>query len=362
MKKMFTTVCVILFVTIGFAQTTIVDFENSADYQEYAGWEGMATVADNTLTDGINSSAKVGKYTTPANRAWGNAAVVVLNNPLSFKEAKEMEMMVLAPSATKMHVKLELNGTGTIATLDVTPASSNVWQTLTLNFSAANGIDAETATFDKFVVLFNVDDNVGGEDWYFDNVIVKESQPEPEAPTNLQATNNTGNSFTLTWENDPNATDGTNVFIVDEAAGNDVYITTVGAGVETYTYTGSYGSVLIEPNQSYIVKLQALPDNDWSAYAQLEVNTVATALDNKDTDQGVLMYPNPIKDDLFVDAASSHISQLRVYNSAGSMVKMIENINHKRLISFADLPNGVYFIQIKMSTNETVITQKVIKR
>ncbi|WP_282081931.1 T9SS type A sorting domain-containing protein [Aquimarina algiphila] len=100
---------------------------------------------------------------------------------------------------------------------------------------------------------------------------------DPGAPTGLATSNITSTGFTLTWDADPNATGGTNIFIVDPAASSgDVYVTTVAAGVNTFDYSGTYGSVTIQDGVTYIAKIQALPDADFNAYADVSVTTGGT--------------------------------------------------------------------------------------
>ncbi|MCG8582607.1 MAG: T9SS type A sorting domain-containing protein [Bacteroidales bacterium] len=363
MKKLSTTITLLLLALIGFAQTTVVDFENPAHYT-YAAWDGTAEVVDNPLSDGLNASAKVGKYIIPAGKPWANAAVVILNNPLNYKDLGSLQFLVMAPSATKLYAKLELDGVGGVAQGEVYPVSESGWQMVSINFSAFDGVDTETATFDKFVFFFNVDDNIGGEEWYFDNISIVEKLDEPVAPTNLQISNITATEFTLTWDNDPNAVDGTNIFIAEPSEGTgDVYITTVGAGVNSYTYTGTYGAITIDADGVYTAKLQALPDNDHSAYADVAVDmtSLATALGDGQTAAQLTVYPNPVINELNINSEGAKCNRVQVYNSTGQLVKCLDHTSDIKLIPFTDMAQGVYFVQIRL-TDSTVITKKIIKR
>ncbi len=88
---------------------------------------------------------------------------------------------------------------------------------------------------------------------------------DPSAPTGLMISEGT-NEFTLTWDNDPLAISGFNVYI-SEGSGSAQYITTVSAGSTSYTYTGTLAGVTIADGGTYTATVQALPDADNNAYA-----------------------------------------------------------------------------------------------
>lgn len=70
------------------------------------------------------------------------------------------------------------------------------------------------------------------------------------------------------------------------------------------------------------------------------------------------IYPNPASDKLNV-VCSSNISELKVYNMVGAMVYSLSGCGNNAVVSLADMPNGVYFIQL--TTNGTVETHRFVK-
>ncbi len=351
MKGIISTITLLFAVSVVYAQITAVDFETPADY-DYQAWNGVAEVVSNTITDGINSSANAGKYTTPANQSWSNAAVVTTTESYAFKDMQNISLMLIAPSSTKLYAKLE-NGSGGVAQGEVVPSAGSNWSEVTINFTAFDGVDVETATFNKFTFFFNVDDNVGGEEWFFDNVVINEKTADPEAPTNLQVSNITNDSFTLTWDADANATGGTNIFIVEPAiSSGDVYITTLAAGVNTYTYTGSYGAVTIQEGGVYVAKLQALPDDDFNAYAQADVDMTVTAIGKEFNNHKIVMYPNPASNLL---KFNFEMANVEIYDFAGKLVMKRSNVNK---INVSEL-DGIYLVKGK-STKGISICNKLI--
>lgn len=70
------------------------------------------------------------------------------------------------------------------------------------------------------------------------------------------------------------------------------------------------------------------------------------------------IFPNPASDKLNV-ACSSNISELKVYNMVGAMVYSLSDCGNNAVVSLANMPNGVYFIQL--ITNGTVETHRFVK-
>ncbi len=94
--------------------------------------------------------------------------------------------------------------------------------------------------------------------------------PDPSAPTGLTITDgNNPNEFVLSWDADAAAFGGFNVFL----NGGSNYIATVSPGVNSFTFTAANG---INDGATYNPAVQALPDGDNSAYANIntpEINT-----------------------------------------------------------------------------------------
>ncbi len=70
------------------------------------------------------------------------------------------------------------------------------------------------------------------------------------------------------------------------------------------------------------------------------------------------LYPNPASDKLNV-ICNSNISELKVYNMVGALVYSLNDCGNNVIVPLADMPNGVYFIQL--TTNNATETQRFIK-
>lgn len=92
--------------------------------------------------------------------------------------------------------------------------------------------------------------------------------------------------------------------------------------------------------------------NSWSG--------VSTVLSNQNVEipkQTASVHPNPAKDYITIDGLSETADEILIYNAAGVFIKKISTKNKK--IKIAELPNGVYYIQIK---NNPAQNLKFIKR
>lgn len=173
MKRIITAFSILLLAMMaGHSQTPIVDFD-TIPYQVSV-WNGVIEVIENPSFGGINTSMNAAMYTTPADAAWGNCAVVDFENRVNYQNLDSIQFMVMAPSSTQMLVKLEDNEIdGEIQpSTYATPTESDDWQIITLKFSGLTEEEGISAEFNRFALFFNVNDAVGGEDWIFDNFVV----------------------------------------------------------------------------------------------------------------------------------------------------------------------------------------------
>jgi hypothetical protein len=70
----------------------------------------------------------------------------------------------------------------------------------------------------------------------------------------------------------------------------------------------------------------------------------------------VVVYPNPVRQDLFIQTNLS-IQKIEVYSAIGSLV--LAQLAYTERIEMANLPAGIYFV--KVYTNDKVIVNKIIK-
>jgi hypothetical protein len=72
------------------------------------------------------------------------------------------------------------------------------------------------------------------------------------------------------------------------------------------------------------------------------------------------IYPNPTNDILYVETPFDKNFEIIVFTAQGTLVQRIQKANVSRTsLSLANLPKGMYFIQIK-NDNQTFTTQKII--
>ena len=102
-------------------------------------------------------------------------------------------------------------------------------------------------------------------------------------------------------------------------------------------------------------------DEEYTFTAEASRNLVAEFENADAVGENALVsriYPNPASDKLNV-TCNSNISELKVYNMVGAMVYSLSDCGNNAVVSLADMPNGVYFIQL--TTNGTVETHRFVK-
>lgn len=352
MKKI-TFLLFVLTVSNSFAQA-VINFENTGYYNRHDQWEGTSTIEGNPNASGINTSATVAKYVTPSGKAWGNASVLVLEEALSWSDLTSLQLDVYAPSVSSTFIKLEKEGVGGIAEAWFTPNSANVWESLTPGFTYNGSGDESTATFDKIVIFFNVNDNVGGESWYFDNILLNGLSLDATAPTGLAISKPAANAFKVTWNADANETGGVNVSIIEGAT--NIYVTTIASGSTEYTYQGTYTSgentITVADGGNYTFVLQALPDANSNAYATISTETLSVGSFKS---IGVDLNYNTSSEDLTI--VGNEIEQngvvISIYNITGQEVLK----TNSSVANLSGLSSGIYIILV-----ETKFGKKGVKK
>lgn len=85
------------------------------------------------------------------------------------------------------------------------------------------------------------------------------------------------------------------------------------------------------------------------------------SLDNPISKKDIIVYPNPVTNDLNISIANYiAVEQISIYSLVGQLVRSIDSGSNIQTINMSDLTNGVYIVKIK--TNQGVIDQKIIKK
>ncbi|TDD95516.1 hypothetical protein [Flavobacterium cellulosilyticum] len=154
-----------------------IDFE-TADVDFFGTFDDIGqqlfSTVDNPSKTGINTSAKVGKYTN-GHASW-SGTYSPLNIPINFAYGKKIKVMVYNPSAAnigkKLNIELEAAIGGTpangVAIVKMPFTTSGAWEELTFDFSGISGIPAGTK-FGQLVLRFNDSQNGSQEVFYVDN-------------------------------------------------------------------------------------------------------------------------------------------------------------------------------------------------
>ncbi len=75
--------------------------------------------------------------------------------------------------------------------------------------------------------------------------------------------------------------------------------------------------------------------------------------------KNIKVYPNPVKDILFLDFAGDKTATLEIFNPAGQMVRQMQEVHSSGSINLSNLKPGLYYLFIKTKTNTSSV--KIIK-
>ncbi len=148
-----------------------MNFESSLITYSFTDFSGAtASVANNPLSAGINTSAKVGKMIKGAGDPWAGS-YLTLPNPIDFSVKKTFKVKVFSPRVgAKLLLKVEnaLNGNINFDK-EVATTKANEWEELTFDYSAINTANS----YHKIVLIFDlgtVGDGSANFTYYFDDI------------------------------------------------------------------------------------------------------------------------------------------------------------------------------------------------
>ncbi|MBS1586719.1 MAG: T9SS type A sorting domain-containing protein [Bacteroidetes bacterium] len=151
--------------------------------------------------------------------------------------------------------------------------------------------------------------------------------------------------------------------ITDDMGGCTGSVTvTVTGGVPNYYYewsTGAQGSFVqtisgLCDGQTYY--LMVTDDNDCTVMDTITIHG-PTSVNNTAATTTIKLYPNPVNDILYVDAAEA--VNIRIEDLTGRAVLTAQNAKQ---VSMANLANGVYIVNIMSSDNKLIATRKIMKQ
>ncbi|MCG8410663.1 MAG: T9SS type A sorting domain-containing protein, partial [Bacteroidales bacterium] len=101
--------------------------------------------------------------------------------------------------------------------------------------------------------------------------------------------------------------------------------------------------------------------NDEYSAAEKEVSIrILTVGVNSLHKSGIKMYPNPVKEKLFIELTDNANCVISIYNIQGEVLLSKKANSQRETIDLSLLPNGVYFVRIRDPRN--TIVHKIIKR
>jgi PKD domain len=131
-----------------------LDFEStSTNYNWFDFDGGNATVVTNPQSNGINTSARVGRMIKNPGQPWGGS-FLTLNQPMDFSVNKVFRMKVFSPRVgAKVLLKVENSANAGINfEKEVSTTIANAWEDLVFDYTAINAANV----YDRVVLIFDL--------------------------------------------------------------------------------------------------------------------------------------------------------------------------------------------------------------
>ena len=99
----------------------------------------------------------------------------------------------------------------------------------------------------------------------------------------------------------------------------------------------------------------------YNEYTNCTTSSDCSLLNNNsiESEKKLTIYPNPAKNELFIETNSTEISFITIYNMIGQIIQTIPNAKNTTSIDVSNLKSGSYFI--KIVTDNSTISQQFIK-
>lgn len=127
--------------------------------------------------------------------------------------------------------------------------------------------------------------------------------------------------------------------------------------------TGGNGSVSYSVGQAaYLVKgtNREVSEGVQQVY---EITTLATHETSNSTEEGILLYPNPFKDYLYLDFTTNNFkgSEYQLFDAQGKLIRADKISQSRSEFNFSELPSAMYIIRINQE-GKNIKTFKIIKK
>ena len=279
MKKITLLFC-LFSLSIGFAQTLPIDFENSittSDFIDFDGGEAM--VIANPQPNGINTSSTVAQIIRTGGEVWAGSKIDLADN-LDFSTNNIISMKVFTSAPIGTTVKFKLEGEN-ITERDVQTTVTNEWEILQWDFTG------HPARSNSIVFMFdfgNIGDGSSNSTFYFDDIEQLFGGEQIDLPADFEGTSTNytmsdfgGNISELVT--DPTNSNNTVIKVIKPVEAATWAGTTIGtpAGFATdipLTLSDSKMTVRVwSPEAGTPIRLKVEDSNDPTHTCETETNT-----------------------------------------------------------------------------------------
>lgn len=370
MKKKVISLLVVLAISCGliYAQTVLLDFDE-VNYDNWDGWNAVMTTVDNPVSDGVNSSAKVGYYFSDTfideYGIWGLAWFdLPPGENITFGSTRTLSLKVLATAeGGAMIVKLEdKEGETEAVNIEISASAYEPggWEILTYDFSSASD-----GVYDRVAFYSSNYDT-----WYIDDLIIDNEAVDPEIIISddgeIQEGLEDGEIVFVELKNDEFVTtlDPSNWLMNNLPAGvsrgtvtridsTHAEITLSGNATESYNGTNITDVAVAVKAGDLLISAVGL-----TAMTGVSFIAIPTGVDFSQRDE-IRIYPNPVSN--IVTVQSTGCLYLEIYDILGGLVQSQEIASEFQSIDFSKHPIGMYLVKLKQNDGKYVV-QILIKK
>ncbi len=345
---------------------TMENYENIPLNIMLGGAEDLSsfTLVPNPDKSGVNLSDYVIKFHRDKDGvAWGG---FYSGTPIDVTTNKYMHVKIWKPRDSPTVFKIEGGAAGTVEHNATNPVKVGVWEDYVFDFSEKTGTYPTIVFMPDFELPLALTEDI---DIYFDDIILNNDPTPMKQPEQILGVDMAAASLVAgdrvfvsgaiggihgTW-NEPGKNDHNEMFDADGDGIYTVYLH-LADGLIAYKFFKNIGWGSADPapggDRTYAVAGNVYLIHTWGA-AGYRLSVPTNPLDGK-----VLMFPNPVRNELYVQT-SVDVTSVVITSSVGQVMGTW-SLTDGRAISTSKLSSGMYFVTF-IGRDGSRQTQKLIK-
>jgi len=128
-----------------------------------------------------------------------------------------------------------------------------------------------------------------------------------------------------------------------------------GSGYSSYLWSNGETTQSIEISEEGLYSVIVTNEFGCSAYDEAYLKVGPNSIGENSIENSISIYPNPVKEKLFINSEIAEIEKIDIYNSIGKLIYTEKNKAKNIELDVSKYPVGVYFVRINTQNKDTFV-------